>query len=359
MAFQRAKGLSVSGKVDAATAAALGLAAGRRPGAGAAGRRSPSRPSRCRARATTATPGSAARGNGRVHLGVDILAAEGNQLYAVATGTIIQIYADAPGSLSGNGLKIPVPTGRTSSTPTCRRWRPGIAVGTAVTAGQLVGYVGHTGNAGGPHLHLEVHPGGGSAVNPYRSSRRWAPAEPLRRDRRSGLRRGPPATAGPPPPRDQFRHDDLIAGARVAGDPSRPRLLDSARMSAIDPAVPRRAGRQPAATAGRPRGPGARVAAGTHLPRRAARRRGRGHRRRRRQGRGDRPAQRHRRRVPSGLVPPRLPRAARRRRRHRQHRGQLRLRLDGAHDAAEAVGRRSVAPRPATSRSTTSATSPR
>ena len=45
----------------------------------------------------------------------------------------------------------------------------GVRSGMSVDAGQLLGFVGTTGNAppNVPHLHFEFHPRGGAAVNPY------------------------------------------------------------------------------------------------------------------------------------------------------------------------------------------------
>lgn len=105
------------------------------------------------------------RSGGRQHIGVDITAATDKALYAVVDGVISQVTIG--GALSGNALRLAQPDGTYFFYAHMNSFAPGIALGTPVRAGQIIGYVGATGNAGGPHLHFEVHPFGGDPVNPY------------------------------------------------------------------------------------------------------------------------------------------------------------------------------------------------
>ena len=166
MAFQRRESLPVTGKVDDQTAARLGQAAAPAPvppsASGIALQAFPVQ-GQCWFGDTWQAP----RGGGRLHQGLDVIAAQGKELYAVVDGKIGKQYIDSPGSLSGNGLRVTMPNGTYFTYLHLSAFAPGMELGVPVKAGQLIGYVGMTGNAAGPHLHFEVHPAAGGAVNPY------------------------------------------------------------------------------------------------------------------------------------------------------------------------------------------------
>ena len=108
----------------------------------------------------------APRSGGRSHEGVDIIAKSGQYVYAAVDGTLTKQYIDAPGTLAGNGWRLTRSDGTYFFYAHLSAFAPGLKVGSAVKAGQIIGQVGMTGNAGTPHLHFEAHPGGGPAVNP-------------------------------------------------------------------------------------------------------------------------------------------------------------------------------------------------
>jgi hypothetical protein len=109
----------------------------------------------------------APRGGGRRHQGVDLITAPGNYVYAVVDGTLSRRAWDAPGRLSGNAWWLRGDDGNTYFYAHLSDFAPGLKVGARVRAGEVLGFVGSTGNSSGPHLHFEIHPGGGPAVNPY------------------------------------------------------------------------------------------------------------------------------------------------------------------------------------------------
>lgn len=113
----------------------------------------------------------AARAGGRSHAGVDIIANQGKPLFAVTSGTIFRMSYVGGGTntLGGNSLHLRDAdgTGTYYYYAHLVAFADGIKVGTQVNAGQLLGFVGMTGNASAPHLHFEVHPGGNTTVNPY------------------------------------------------------------------------------------------------------------------------------------------------------------------------------------------------
>lgn len=115
-----------------------------------------------------------ARSQGRVHDAIDILAAEGTPVLAVADGTIEKLFDSERGGLTVYQFE---PGGTYCYYYAhLQRYADGLAEKQAVKRGDVIGYVGHTGNASpdAPHLHFEIHRLGpekqwwkGESLNPY------------------------------------------------------------------------------------------------------------------------------------------------------------------------------------------------
>jgi len=115
-----------------------------------------------------------ARSQGRVHDAIDILATEGTPVLAVADGTIEKLFDSERGGLTVYQFE---PGGTYCYYYAhLQRYADGLAEKQAVKRGDVIGYVGHTGNASpdAPHLHFEIHRLGpekqwwkGESLNPY------------------------------------------------------------------------------------------------------------------------------------------------------------------------------------------------
>lgn len=100
----------------------------------------------------------------RLHEGTDIFAAAGTPVRAPAPGRA----RISNGGLGGLAVYVVEPDGTYYYLAHLAGIAPDLVDGIEVATGQIVGYVGDSGNARGgtPHLHFEVHPGGGGPVDP-------------------------------------------------------------------------------------------------------------------------------------------------------------------------------------------------
>lgn len=111
----------------------------------------------------------APRSGGRGHRGTDVMGRHGAPVRAIASGTWVHQARGASAGIWG------ILRGDNGD----HYWYMHLAShtvssGSRVTAGQQIGTNGTTGNAppNAPHVHFELHPGGGGAVNPYALLRR-------------------------------------------------------------------------------------------------------------------------------------------------------------------------------------------
>lgn len=103
------------------------------------------------------------------HDGLDMTPGAGTPIGAIADGVVSSVTATDSGGLGVHVMIDHVVNGQRVTSTYGHMTVGSLAVGRGqtVTAGQKLGTVGSTGQSTGPHLHLEIHLGGVTAVDPY------------------------------------------------------------------------------------------------------------------------------------------------------------------------------------------------
>lgn len=100
----------------------------------------------------------------RPHTGVDYAAPMGTPVVSIGDGTVVEKGYKGGG---GNTVKIKHNSTYTTAYLHLSKYGPGISVGSHVSQGQVIGYVGSTGNSTGPHLDFRIWKNG-SPVDPLK-----------------------------------------------------------------------------------------------------------------------------------------------------------------------------------------------
>jgi len=114
------------------------------------------------------------RGGTRIHEALDIMAPRGTPVLAAIDGTVEKLFTSVPGGLTIYEFD----PARTHAYYYAHldRYAPGLVEGKALRRGDVIGYVGSTGNASpeAPHLHFAIlvlgpdkHWWQGTPINPY------------------------------------------------------------------------------------------------------------------------------------------------------------------------------------------------
>jgi murein DD-endopeptidase MepM/ murein hydrolase activator NlpD len=90
-------------------------------------------------------------GKVQYHYGIDIVAERGTPIYAAGSGVVTK--SDVEG---GYGLVVEISHGNSVSSRYCHNLRNVVAVGDKVRRGDLIAYMGNTGQTTGTHLHFEI-----------------------------------------------------------------------------------------------------------------------------------------------------------------------------------------------------------